>query len=275
MYTRFAKFGGTALLMVLACLGLSAAASAKPQAPQQVHANLGNLSPVGEAVFHPISPVRVLDTRDGTGGKHTKFTAGSTFNLQVTGSAIPTGASAVVVNLITVHSTAVSYLTVFPAGATRPLAAAMLVPVGGPANNMATSALSAAGQMAIYDNGTTVDVIVDVEGYYAPSVAVGPSGYQGWIVANDSETVDSYASNGLAVTVTNSDIGINVVTFTGANIGAFLVASADIQVSAATNVGYNCSTLAGAPNANLNVTVYCFDLGGNRVNALFYLHVSG
>src|SRR5262245_49948342 len=178
MHIRFAKVGGTAALVVLACLGLSAAASAKPQAPQQIQPNIGNLSPVGESVFHPTSPVRILDTRVGTGGKHTKFTAHSTFNLQVTGSAVPAGATAVVVNLITVNASVANYLTVYPAGAPRPLASSINFVKGGPTDNLATVALSVTGQMAIYSSAATVDVVVDVEGYYGPSVATGPAGYQ-------------------------------------------------------------------------------------------------
>src|ERR1700716_2353016 len=69
--------------------------------------------------YHPLQPARILDTRSGA-----PLGAGGLRPVQVTGQGgVPTtGVAAVVMNLTVTSTTAPSYLTVFPAGGTQPLA---------------------------------------------------------------------------------------------------------------------------------------------------------
>ena len=71
-------------------------------------------SPVG-GTYHPLSPVRILDTRTGLGGvPRARLGAGGTLNVQVAGhGGVPaTGVSAVVLNTTVTSTTAPSFLTV-------------------------------------------------------------------------------------------------------------------------------------------------------------------
>jgi hypothetical protein len=68
--------------------------------------------------YHPITPVRILDTRGGTplGGN-------ATMDVAVGGTGgVPLTATAAVINVTATNTTAGSYLTIYPAGQAKPLA---------------------------------------------------------------------------------------------------------------------------------------------------------
>ncbi|HEY6470828.1 MAG TPA: hypothetical protein VI434_13795 [Candidatus Dormibacteraeota bacterium] len=96
--------------------------------------------------------------------------------LQVTGSSVPAGASGVVINVTAVFGTRSSYLTVYPAGVSRPTASNLNFPAGVVLANLATSGLSSGGAIDIYNNVGTVNVLGDVEGYFMPQAATVTSG---------------------------------------------------------------------------------------------------
>jgi Pectinesterase len=147
----------------------------------------GNGTP---SVFVPIVPCRLADTRPGASNVGTRNSpAGPAETLQfvVWGSngncAIPNTATGIATNVTAVGPTADSYLTVFPADANpRPTSSNLNVTsTSPPTPNQVTVALSATGAIAVYNNGGTVDVIVDIVGYYIPSTGsgTGPAGPQG------------------------------------------------------------------------------------------------
>lgn len=293
MRTRFFKVAGTALVTVLAFLGLSAAASAQPPAPQPstkvvrpdpqvvkpalqaVRPNLAQLSPLGESVFHSVTPTRILDTRNGTGGRSTPLTPGSSFDLQVTGGVVPAGASSVMINIITVNATPANFLTLYATGTTRPNVATINFVAGGPSNNLATVPLSSAGKLTIFDSASTVNVVVDVEGYFAPSVAAGPAGYQAWAVVDDATVYDQWTNNGGTITSSGSG-GTTDVDFPAPGIGAFLIANASIQVTPFGVGGDSCGVVAGNPSdGTLGVAVYCVDGSGAPVDTTLFIRVVG
>ena len=76
--------------------------------------------------YVPLAPLRIMDTRDGTGGQLGPLTGGQTIGLPVAGrNGVPANAAAVVLNVTVTDTTASSYLTVFSAGSqgsSRPLA---------------------------------------------------------------------------------------------------------------------------------------------------------
>jgi len=70
-----------------------------------------------KSVFVPLTPARILDTRNGTGGITGPIAVGGTFELQVTGSGgVPAGATGVVMNVTATEATEPSFVTVWPAG---------------------------------------------------------------------------------------------------------------------------------------------------------------
>jgi alpha-tubulin suppressor-like RCC1 family protein len=138
-------------------------------------------NPVTGTDFHPIAPVRVLDTRDGTGGVSGAVAAGGviTINLsgQVPDSTYPS--TSVVLNVTVTDATASTYVTVFPAGDTVPTASTVNVPAGQTRANLVTVA-PRNGEVSFYNRFGSVDLVADLEGYYTAEggselTAAGPT----------------------------------------------------------------------------------------------------
>lgn len=134
-------------------------------------ANTDGTAPGG---FVPLNGKRVADTRSGTGLPQAQLTTGKSAVLQVTGTAgVPAGASAVIVNLVAMNATSnVGFLTPYPTGAARP--ANSFNYVGGTTTTMqAQVQLSADGKITVYNANSTMDLAIDVQGYFT---ATGGSG---------------------------------------------------------------------------------------------------
>ena len=126
-------------------------------------------------VFVPVVPCRLFDTRpapNNVGPRSTPLLAGDVYTQAVTGTSgnctVPSAATAVAMNVTTVNGTAPSYLTVWPADATRPLASNLNWIAGSPPTpNKVDVKLSSDGKIKLFNNGGSVDVLADVVGYYA------------------------------------------------------------------------------------------------------------
>jgi len=118
--------------------------------------------------YVPLTPSRI-DTGTTVG-------AGATVPLQVTGSGgVPAGATGAILNVTVTDTTAASYLTVFPAGATRPLASNLNWLTGGTVANRVLASLPTSGTISIYNALGSADVIVDVSGYFTNGTSALPS----------------------------------------------------------------------------------------------------
>ncbi|MFC4997295.1 choice-of-anchor D domain-containing protein [Dactylosporangium cerinum] len=121
-----------------------------------------------EGTFTSLDPVRLLDTRDGTGAPRAPLGGGQTLHLQVTGrGGVPaTSVTAVVLNMTVVNPTSASFLTVFPSGVARPTASNLNFPAKWVGANAVTVPVGTNGQVDIYNPAGNVDVVADVSGYY-------------------------------------------------------------------------------------------------------------
>ncbi|HEV2345331.1 MAG TPA: PKD domain-containing protein [Actinocrinis sp.] len=132
-------------------------------------------------------PVRILDTRKGigTGGTVAKVGAGSVLKLQVTGAGtqgdtIPSGITAVVLNLTVTGPASGGYLTAYPnedpSGAvlSRPASSNVNFRTGQTVPNLAIVPVGRDGIVDLY-NGSAggTDVVADVTGYFTQSPASG------------------------------------------------------------------------------------------------------
>jgi hypothetical protein len=130
--------------------------------------------PVGPgAVFHPVTPARLLDTRNGIGGRTTPLGDGEGYGLTVVGAGgVPaSGVSAVVVNITATQPSAIAYLTAWPAGEDQPTASNLNVTPGATVANLATVAVGGAGRIRLFNSAGTTHVIVDVVGWYGAAGA--------------------------------------------------------------------------------------------------------
>jgi hypothetical protein len=128
-----------------------------------------------DSTFVPVAPCRLFDTRPGEaplGGKKTPLGAGQEITQQVTGSignckSIPADAVAVTLNVTIVNPTAQSNLRLWPANEARPTSSNLnWIARQAPTPNMVTVKLSPDGKIKAFNFAGTVDVLVDLSGYY-------------------------------------------------------------------------------------------------------------
>ncbi|MBV8234701.1 MAG: hypothetical protein JO075_03265, partial [Acidimicrobiia bacterium] len=88
--------------------------------------------------YTPLTPARVLDTRNGTGGYSSPLGPGQTISVQLAGiGGVPSsGVSAVALNVTATNPTATSFLTVSPTGSSRPNASNLNFGAGQTVPNM-------------------------------------------------------------------------------------------------------------------------------------------
>ena len=126
--------------------------------------------------FVAITPCRLADTRpapENVGTRNTPIGSDDTFTLTAHGAnglcttPIPAGATALSLNVTAVGPTAATYLTIFPTGVAMPTTS-NLNPTPGqpPVPNAVTVDINASGQFNIFNKFGSVNVIVDIVGYY-------------------------------------------------------------------------------------------------------------
>jgi hypothetical protein len=130
-----------------------------------------------EGLFNPLVPVRLLDTRDGTGRAGTIAPLGPTsaISVKVTGvGGVPaTGVTAVVMNVTVTNPTSASFVTVWPTNSGRPLASNLNFSPGQTVPNRVVVKVGAGGKVDFYNLAGTVDVIADVNGWFTDATPGG------------------------------------------------------------------------------------------------------
>ncbi len=120
--------------------------------------------------YVPTSPVRITDTRPGSGYPNAGSTLGpaASLNVEVAGvGGVPvSGISAVVLNITVVNPTVSSFLTVFPEGTIQPAVSNLNFTAAETLANLVTVAVGSQGGITIYNHAGNANVLVDVEGYY-------------------------------------------------------------------------------------------------------------
>ncbi|MCX5211217.1 PKD domain-containing protein [Kitasatospora sp. NBC_00240] len=116
--------------------------------------------------FTPLTPVRLLDTRQGAGAK---VGPASSVSLQVTGAGgVPAGAHAVVLNVTATEPTDTGYLAVRPSGQDgRPSTSNLNFRPGQTVPNQVIVPLGPDGAVTVFNNSGATHVIADVAGYYS------------------------------------------------------------------------------------------------------------
>jgi len=190
------------------------------------------------AVYVPITPVRVLDTRSDVGVATVQDATPAL--LTVTGSiattsgqqnVVPVGASSVVINVTAINPTSDGFVSLRPGDATgEPAVSTLNVTVGGTFPNGATITLptsgGSAGQIQIWyeayaATGGTTDLLIDVVGYYTDHNH------------DDRYYTKSQSDNALAVKANTTDLFHPILP------------STQRTVDAEGNVGYQTSIAIG------------------------------
>ena len=119
-----------------------------------------------------VAPSRLADTRASSGPFGFVRLNAYTIRVQVAGrNGVPANATAAVLNVTVTNVTAASYVTVYPAGTSPPLASNVNVEHAGQTiANLVTVRLSVDGAVYVYSSQAN-DVVVDVSGAYVPQSA--------------------------------------------------------------------------------------------------------
>jgi hypothetical protein len=133
--------------------------------------------------YMPYGPVRILDTRIGTGASKAAVAAHGTLKLKVTGAGIsgntiPSGISAVVLNLTATQPTASGVVTAYNDedadgySLDAPETSNLNFGKGQTVANLVVVPVGADGVVDLYNNSSGVtQMVADVEGYYTTSTA--------------------------------------------------------------------------------------------------------
>ena len=123
--------------------------------------------------FDAMTPFRIVDTREMPG--YPTLGPGETMIIPMVGQGeIPAeGVGAVAMNITVTGGTSESFLTIWPTGRPRPTASSLNFVAGQTIPNAVISGVGQ-GSISIYNESGSVDVIVDVTGWYALSDSEAP-----------------------------------------------------------------------------------------------------
>jgi uncharacterized repeat protein (TIGR01451 family) len=120
--------------------------------------------------FYPVTPCRVADTRNPTGdfgGPALGPGVARTFPVPASTCGIPASAQAYAFNMTVVPSGSLGFLTAWPAGTAQPGVSTLNALTGVITSNAAIVPAGVSGGITVYATNTT-DLIVDINGYFAP-----------------------------------------------------------------------------------------------------------
>jgi hypothetical protein len=126
------------------------------------------------AMYLPLTPTRILDSRDGTGGLPGAFSSHLARTFQVTGgtSVVPANATAVTGNLTVTSQGYLGFLYIGPVPMNNPTSSSLNFPFGDDRANSVDVALGSGGTLSVTYAapvlGVTAQVIFDVTGYFVP-----------------------------------------------------------------------------------------------------------
>ncbi len=142
-----------------------------------------------------VRPVRILDTRDGTGGALGPLGPDAARDIQVGGvGGVPENATAVVMNVTAVDPSESSHFTVYPTGLERPTASNLNFGPGQTIANLVVVELGSAGKVSVYNSAGEAHVIFDVAGWVSDGTTDIPGG--GYTPVAPARILDSRLGTG-------------------------------------------------------------------------------
>ena len=133
--------------------------------------SLPTAPPPSSSTYYTLTPARILDSRDGTGGLgifHSRVAQG--FTVWGNGG-VPTGAVAVTGNLTVTQQSSPGYLYIGPGPVNDPTSSNLNFPMSDDRANAVTVALSPDGKLyvtyeAAFSTSPTAHVVFDITGYF-------------------------------------------------------------------------------------------------------------
>ncbi len=130
------------------------------------------------SAYTALPPTRLLDTR--VAGEPNPIGPAGVLSLGVLGTfgsvTVPPGATAVALNVTVTDTTAASYMTVFPDGAPQPNSSNLNWTAGATVSNLVLVEVGSGGEVDFYNLQGQADLVVDLEGYFAPEPQASTAG---------------------------------------------------------------------------------------------------
>jgi hypothetical protein len=129
--------------------------------------------------FYPLTPCRVVDTRNPNGplgGPSFAAQDVRTFPVLSSSCNIPASARAYALNFAAVPSGPLGYITAWPTGQVQPIVASLNAPTGAVTANAVIVGAGTNGSVDVFALSAT-DLVIDITGYFAPPGAGGLSLY--------------------------------------------------------------------------------------------------
>jgi hypothetical protein len=222
-------------------------------------------------------PFRILDTRSSGPA----LGPGATRVLQVTGvgaTPVPSTAVAVVLNVTAVYGTSASLLSLYPTGTPVPSTSNLNFGAGTVTANLVTVTLGTGGQVSILNALGTVNVLADVQGYFAPPDSSTPAGEFHPILpvrvcdTRSKSPTPACSAHGAVVGGTPMVVTITGGTIPGANVASVVLNLTAVAGSAGTylsvfptTTGGTCAYNASHPPPVSNLNVVAGAVQANRV----------
>lgn len=180
--------------------------------------------------YSPLPPARLLDTRAGTGATKRAVPAGGTVRLHVAGVAgLPaSGLSATALTVTVTAPQHSGYLSAYADGHTRPATSILNFPAGRTVANAALTQIGSDGYLDLYNGSTgTVQLVVDVTGYYQAGTATATGAYTPTTPTRILDTRTGHGANSLAAgaSITLHVAGTNSVPATATSAAINLTVS--------------------------------------------------
>jgi Domain of unknown function (DUF4331) len=217
----------------------------------------------GNSDFVPAVPERLLETRTTEAGGQkgyagAKPVAGQVVTLDVTQVGtinVPNDAKAVFLNVAAVNSETQGFVTVFPCGTPRPLAASLSLTPGVVRANLAAATVGSGGNVCLFVS-TGTDLVVDIQGFVPATSQYVAAVPERVLETRESEGQIGYSAGkpraGQTTEVKITGFGTTAIP---ANAGAVLLNVSVVESSAGN--GFVTVFPCGSPRplaANLNLT---------------------
>jgi uncharacterized repeat protein (TIGR01451 family) len=157
--------------------------------------------------YFPVTPCRIVDTRNPAaplGGPSVVGGAvGRTFPILSSTCGIPATARAYSLNFAAVPGGPLGFVTAWPTGQAQPLASSLNAPTGTVTANAVIVPAGTGGSIDVFASNST-DMVIDVNGYFAPPVSGGLSLF----AVTPCRVVDTRQPSG-SPSVTSLDVGVS------------------------------------------------------------------
>jgi hypothetical protein len=221
-----------------------------------------------QAPYTPVPPFRTCDTRPAApgiainqcdnSGAGAPIQQGESRAVNVTGGAVPSTATAIVVNLAAIAPSQGTFVTLYPAPAsgTAPKTASVNPQAGAVVSILVEVGIGTGGNIEVYNNKGTINATLDIEGY-VDSTSTGKFNSTAPTRICDTRPVSpGIASNQCNTGIGSGPIGPNgVLTF---NVSA---SGSPIPSSGVTAVVFNLTAIA--PSVRTVLTAYPGDLSSH------------